>query len=70
MQRGRENVTARIIVRHTGTGMLFVIVAVRFFDYDYDNEHERGNPGAQGSIQEPEELKSRANNLALLLLKS
>jgi hypothetical protein len=33
------------------SGMLFVIVTVRFFDYDYDyaheHEHESGNPGVR-----------------------
>ncbi len=27
--------------------MVFVIVSVRFFDYDYAHEQESGNPGAK-----------------------
>jgi hypothetical protein len=37
------------MARHTGAGMLFVIVTVRFFDYDYaqEHKHESGNPGGR-----------------------
>jgi len=38
--------------------MLFVIVTVRFFDYEQEHEHESGNPERQASTQEPEEPDS------------